>query len=151
MKKMHAIALGIGVTVLCIIVTFIILWLSGVFDRSTKPTIKAVDAYSALRDLPIEIEVQMDDEYIGTFTVNKDEQIKQIYDLVTSMEYHYYDESIPPGSNTFLKFIYPNEAVIYISSRSIKFNGESYLADNYRELDNLLVSMGLDGGFITVR
>jgi len=151
MTKKRIIGLTVGLIALIIAVAFIILWLVGVFDDNYENTYKANELYTELNSSPNKIEVEMDDEHVGNFTVEEADKIEQIYTLVTSLNYRYSKGAIPPGSNIYLKFIYPDDKVIYFTSRSITLNGRQYLAEAYRELDDLLITMGIDGGFISER
>lgn len=147
MTKKHLIGFAVGFIVMIIAVTLIVLWCTGVFAKHSDKTVKANELYAELNHLPDKIEVEISSEYSGKFTVEETEKIDQIYTLIMSANYRYSKDSIPPGNNIYLKFIYPDNKVVNLSSRSIVLDGKRYCAESYRELDNLLIAMGIDSGF----
>lgn len=151
MAKKHIVGLIVGSIALIIAVALIILWCTGVFSNSSQKPVKANELYTELNSLPQKIEVEMAGEYVGNFTVEEPEKIEQIYSLIMSTDYHYSKESIPPGININIKFIYSGSNAVYLSSRSIIYDGRQYLAESYQKLNNLLISMGIDSGLISER
>ena len=153
MSKKNIIRLTV-IIVVVVAALLIALWLAGVFDCNSGKTYKINDMYEELNSPPGKIEVDMQDSYDGKFTVEDAGKIEQIYNSVMAMEYDLIKtdgSDIPPGSNKFLDFIYPDGKVISLSTRYFVFKGKWYWAITDNDLKNLLITIGLESGSITKR
>lgn len=89
MSKKH-IGIIIGCVILITVGILMVLWLIGVFDGKSQKSIKVNELYKELNASPEKIEVEMDDEYVGMFTIYSLGKIEQVYSIAMSMNYSYY-------------------------------------------------------------
>ena len=153
MKRKYIIIIVVVViiVVLCIVGIVIALNKDTIFTESKKQSLKIEEVYEQFHNEPQYIEVTMNDEYTGSFSINEKEYIDEIYQIICSQNYVLYKEVLPPGSNKSIKFIFYDDISISLSTRYITYSGCIYLASQSIELDNLLIKIGLEQKAINER
>ena len=108
MKKIFK--LSVVLTALCI--ALMIASLCACAAKPEQPqklqSFKLGEIYEEFNDEPISIEVNMSDEYRGSFTIEDKERIDEIYSFVTEQVWFLYEDVLPPGSNKSVKFVFDN-------------------------------------------
>ena len=148
MKKF--LKLTVVLTVLCIIGTFVILCACADKPERKLQSFKLGEVYGQFNKEPLYIEVTMSDEYRCNFTIEDKEQIDEIYSFVSEQVWYLYEqETIPPGSNKSVKFVFNDDSCFSIGTRSLIYRGETYLMTNSMELDIMLEEIGREKGVIS--
>ena len=142
--KRFLIALLLGIAVLCV---------SGCTakpEQQKLQSFKLGEVYGQFNKEPLYIEVTMSDEYRCNFTIEDKEQIDEIYSFVSEQVWYLYEqETIPPGSNKSVKFVFNDDSCFSIGTRSLIYRGETYLMTNSMELDIMLEEIGREKGVIS--